>query len=73
VKTTTALTTLHELAELPQIPIATCPVDRGNQILLITQSPGEAASELPLYAKTRFGHLRKNSRTFNRLNFLFFL
>jgi hypothetical protein len=31
-------------SELPQIPIATCPVDRKNQI----QSSGETISDLPL-------------------------
>jgi hypothetical protein len=44
---TTALTTLHEPAELPQLPIATCPVDRRNQVLLISQSLAETTSEFP--------------------------
>jgi hypothetical protein len=41
VKTTTVLTTLHELADIPHLPIATFPVDRNNQILLTSQSPDE--------------------------------
>jgi hypothetical protein len=48
VKTTTALTTLHELAELSLLPDATNPVDRRNEILLTSQSHGETTSELPL-------------------------
>jgi hypothetical protein len=34
--------------KLPQIPFATCPVHRKNQILLTSQSLGETTSELPL-------------------------
>jgi hypothetical protein len=34
--------------ELPQTPFATCPVDRRNQILLTSQSPGETTSEFLL-------------------------
>jgi hypothetical protein len=41
VKTTTNLTTLHE-----QAPIATCPIDRKNQILLTSKSPDEITSGL---------------------------
>jgi hypothetical protein len=48
VKITTALTTLHKLANLPHLPIATNPVDRRNQILLTSQSPGETTLEIPL-------------------------
>jgi hypothetical protein len=44
----TALTTLQELAVLPYFTISTNTVDRRNQILLISQSPGETTSELPL-------------------------
>jgi hypothetical protein len=46
VETTTALTTHHELTDLPHLPIATCPVDKRNQILLTSQSPGKTTSEL---------------------------
>jgi aminoglycoside phosphotransferase len=35
-------------SDLPQVLIATCPVDRKNQIVLKSQSPGETTSELPL-------------------------
>jgi hypothetical protein len=39
----------HHLAqtgsELPHVPIATCPVDRRNQILLTSQSPDKTTSE----------------------------
>jgi hypothetical protein len=35
-------------SELPQVPIATCPVDRRNQILLTTQPCDENTSELLL-------------------------
>jgi hypothetical protein len=35
-------------SELPQFSIATCPVDRRNQILLTSQSPGETTPELLL-------------------------
>jgi hypothetical protein len=35
----TALTTLHELADLPHLPIATNLVNRRNKILLTSQSP----------------------------------
>jgi hypothetical protein len=45
---TTALPTLNELSELPQLPIAICSVHRRNQILLISQSPGETTWELQL-------------------------
>jgi hypothetical protein len=45
VKTTTALTKLHELEELPHLKIAMSPVDILNQILLTSQSPGETTSE----------------------------
>jgi hypothetical protein len=48
VKTTAALTTLHKLADLSHFPIAITPMDRRNQILLISQSPGETTSELLL-------------------------
>jgi hypothetical protein len=48
VKTTTALATLHDLAKLLQLPVATNSVDRRNQILLTSQSPSETTSELPL-------------------------
>jgi hypothetical protein len=48
VKITIALTTLHKLEELPQLQIATCPVNRKNQILLTSQSLGETTSELLL-------------------------
>jgi hypothetical protein len=48
VKTATALTTLHELSELSYLPIETNPVDRKNQILLTSHSPGEITSELLL-------------------------
>jgi hypothetical protein len=34
--------------QLPEVPIATCPVDRKNQILHTSQSPGKTTSELPL-------------------------
>jgi hypothetical protein len=47
-KTTIALTTLHELADLPHLPVASNPVDRRNQILFTNQSPGENTSELLL-------------------------
>jgi hypothetical protein len=47
-KTTTALTILHELAELPHLPIATNSVDRRNQILLTSQAPCGITSEFPL-------------------------
>jgi hypothetical protein len=45
-KTTTALTTLQELAHLPYLPSATCPLNRRNQILPTSQSPGKTISEL---------------------------
>jgi hypothetical protein len=45
---TTAMTTLHELVELPHLTIATNAVNRRNKILLRTQSPAETISELPL-------------------------
>jgi hypothetical protein len=49
-------------------------VDRKNQILLISQSPGDTTSELHLYTNTRIGCLRNNSITFTKkLNFLLFL
>jgi hypothetical protein len=48
VKITIALTTMHKLADILQHPIATILVDRRNQILLTSQSPGETISELPL-------------------------
>jgi hypothetical protein len=32
-------------SELPRTPFATCPVDKRNQILLTSQSPGENTSE----------------------------
>jgi hypothetical protein len=48
VKATMALTTLYELAELPQLPIAICLMERRNQILLTSQSPGETTSEFLL-------------------------
>jgi hypothetical protein len=32
--------------ELLQVPIATCPVDKRNQILITSQSSGETTSEL---------------------------
>jgi hypothetical protein len=35
-------------SELQQVQIATCPVDRRNQIQLIGQLSGETTSELPL-------------------------
>jgi hypothetical protein len=50
-KTTTALTTLHKLAELLQFSIATCSVDIRSQILLTRQSPGGTTSELLLVQK----------------------
>jgi hypothetical protein len=45
---TTVLNTFHELAELPQAPIATYPVDRKNKILSTSQPPGETTSKLLL-------------------------
>jgi hypothetical protein len=45
---TTALTSLHELADLPQFPIAINGMDRRKQILLTSWSPGETKSELLL-------------------------
>jgi hypothetical protein len=42
---TTALTTLHELAVLPHLTIPTNLVDRRNQTLLTSQSPGETTSK----------------------------
>jgi hypothetical protein len=45
---TTFLTTLHKLAVLPHLTILTNLVDRRNQILLTTQSPGETTSEFLL-------------------------
>jgi hypothetical protein len=45
---TTALITLHKLADLNHLSIATNPVDRRNQILLTSQSPGETTSKLML-------------------------
>jgi hypothetical protein len=45
---TTALTTLHDLPVLPHCTIPTNLVDRRNQILLSSQSPGEPTSELLL-------------------------
>jgi hypothetical protein len=35
-------------SDLPQVPIATCPENSRNQILLTSQSPGETTSRLPL-------------------------
>jgi hypothetical protein len=35
-------------SELSQVPVATCPVDRRNQILLTSQLSDETTSELPL-------------------------
>jgi hypothetical protein len=35
-------------SELTQVPVAICPVDRRNQILLIIQPSGETTSELLL-------------------------
>jgi hypothetical protein len=35
-------------SELPQVPIATCPVDRMNEILFTSQLSDETISELPL-------------------------
>jgi hypothetical protein len=64
VKAITALPTLQELAELPQLPIATCPVDRRNKILLTRQSPGRPHQNSHLYTNTRNGNLRNNSRNF---------
>jgi hypothetical protein len=43
-----ALTTLHKLADLPQLLNANNPVDRRKQIPLTSQSPGETTSELLL-------------------------
>jgi hypothetical protein len=67
----TALTTLHKLAELPQLPIANCPTDRRNQILSTSLSPGETTSSSHLYANTSIGHLRNNSRTCTKQTELF--
>jgi hypothetical protein len=70
-KITTALTTIHEVADLPHLPIATNPVDRRNQILLTFQSITETTSELPLVHQYQIAHLRDNYRTLTkRLNFL---
>jgi hypothetical protein len=43
---TTGLTTVHKLAVLPHLTILTNLVDRRNQILLTSQSPGETTSHL---------------------------
>jgi hypothetical protein len=53
-------------SEVPQLPIATYPVDRMNQILLTSQSPGETTSELPLVHQYLIGCQRNNSRTFTK-------
>jgi hypothetical protein len=45
---TTALTTLHKRAVLPDLTIPTNLVDRRNQILLTSHSLGETTSEFPL-------------------------
>jgi hypothetical protein len=34
-------------SKLPQVPVATCPVDRRNQIPLKSQSSGETTSDGP--------------------------
>jgi hypothetical protein len=46
-------------SELPQDPIATCPMDKRNQILLTRQSSGETSSELLLVT---IAHKTKTSR-----------
>jgi hypothetical protein len=45
---TTVLTTLHKLADILHLPVATNWVDRRNQMLLTSQLPGKITSELPL-------------------------
>jgi hypothetical protein len=71
---TTALTTLHELADLSHLQIATNPVDGGNQILLTNQSPVTPHQSFCLYTNIRIENLRNNSRTLTKkLNFLLFL
>jgi hypothetical protein len=71
VKKTRALTILHELAELLQLPTATCPVDRRNQILLKASLLVRPHQSSCLYANTRIRHLRNNSRTFTKQTELF--
>jgi hypothetical protein len=60
VKTPTVLTTLHALADLPHLPMATNLVNRRNHIILTRQSPSETPSNSCLYANTRIGYLRNN-------------
>jgi hypothetical protein len=71
VKTTATLITLHELADLPHLPIVTNPVDSRNQILLTSQLSAQTTSEICLYANISFGHLRNNSRTYTKQTELF--
>jgi hypothetical protein len=72
VKTATALTTCKNWQTYLTSQLQLALWKERNQILLAIQSPGETTSELPLYANTRIGHLRSNSRTFTKTqNFLF--
>jgi hypothetical protein len=48
VKTTSALPTLHKPADSCHLQIATNLVDKRNQILSTSLSPGETTSKLPL-------------------------
>jgi hypothetical protein len=66
VKTTTALTTLHQLAVLPHLTIAINLVYRRNQILLTSSHLVRQHRSSRLYANTRIGHLRNNPRTFTK-------
>jgi hypothetical protein len=73
-KTTAALTTLHELADLPHLPIATNCVDRSYQYYSQASHLVRPHQSSRLYANNRIGRLTNNSRTFTKgLNFLLFM
>jgi hypothetical protein len=71
---TTALNILHKLAELPHLTNPTDIVDRRTKYYSQASNLVRAHQSFHLYANTRTGHLRNNSRTYTkRLNILWFL
>jgi hypothetical protein len=73
VKTTKTLTSLHELADLPHLPIATKSVDRRTKYYSQASHQMKPHKSICLYANIMIGHQRNNSRTIKILNFLLFL
>jgi hypothetical protein len=57
---TTALTTLHKLAELPHLPIASNPVDRGTKYYSQASHLVRPHEISCLYATTKIGCLKNN-------------